>query len=190
MSTSTQQTQTRKTIFKLTALTIGMFAFGFALVPLYSVICKKTGLNGKIIGPGVYDSGEEVDKSRTITIQFLASTNAYLPWEFRPLQKSIQMHPGEMKRIAFYAKNNSGRKMTVQAVPSVSPGLAAQYIRKTECFCFTRQTFNAGEAQDMPVLFQLDKELPKNVNTITLSYTMFDADKFTNRPTKEAGRIH
>lgn len=180
--------KTRKMTLILLGAALGMFGFGFALVPLYSVICKVTGLNGKIDGAAA-SAEDTVDKNRTVTIQLLSSTNANLPWDFYPLQKTIKVHPGEMAHFAYYAKNNSGHTMTVQAVPSVSPGLAAQYVRKTECFCFTRQTFKAGEAQEMPVLFHLDKELPKNIKTLTLSYTMFDAEKFTNRPTKESGRI-
>ena len=167
-----------------------MFAFGFALVPMYSVFCKVTGLNGKTSGAVALNSSETIDKTRTITVQFLASTNDYLPWDFYPLQTSVKLHPGEVTRIAYYARNNARKTMTVQAIPSVTPGIAAQYVRKTECFCFTRQTFKAGEAQNMPVLFHLDKELPKNITTITLAYTMFDAEKFTRRPTKEQGRIH
>jgi len=185
----TTQKKTRKLILILFIAAIAMFGFGFALVPLYSVICTVTGLNGKIDG-AVASTEEVIDNSRIITIQLLANTNASLPWDFYPLQKVVKVHPGEQAHFAYYAKNNASRTMTVQAVPSVSPGLAAQYVRKTECFCFTRQTFKAGEGQEMPVLFHLDKELPKDITTITLSYTMFDAEKFTNRPTKEAGRIH
>ncbi|CAM4457906.1 MAG: Cytochrome c oxidase assembly protein CtaG [Legionellaceae bacterium] len=181
--------QIRKSVWLLFLIALGMFGFGFALVPLYSVICEVTGLNGKIQGVATVNNDDSIDKSRTVTLQLVANINANLPWDFYPLQKVIKVHPGEQAHFAYYAKNKSFHTMTVQAVPSVAPGLAAQYIRKTECFCFTRQTFKAGESQEMPVLFHLDKELPKNISTLTLSYTLFDAEKFTNRPTKEAGQI-
>ncbi len=188
--TNSHKHKIRRITVILLLAAVAMFGFGFALVPLYSVICKVTGLNGKIENAATANIAQNVDQTRTITILLLANTNANLPWDFYPLQKSVKVHPGEISHFAYYAQNNAARTMTVQAIPSVSPGIAAQYVRKTECFCFTRQTFKAGEAQEMPVLFHLDKELPKDITTITLSYTMFDAEKFTNRPTKEAGRIH
>lgn len=163
----------RKLFITLVLLVIGMFGFGFALIPMYTVMCKTWGLNGKTSATAAKKS-LTVDKSRTVTVEFLTSTNANLPWEFFPLTKKIEIHPGENKLVNFYAKNNSDHTMTVQAIPSLSPGLVASYFKKTECFCFTQQTFKAGEGREMPVLFHLDTDLPKNIHNVALSYTMFD----------------
>ena len=176
---------TKKTLIILFIAAIGWFGFAFGLVPIYNVFCKITGLNGKILGPSGYtDNG--VDKSRLITVQFVTSVNGSLPWDFYPEQDTIKLHPGEITRVIFYAKNNSNRTMTVQAIPSVTPGQAARYLRKTECFCFTTETFKAGEKEQMPVLFHLDKELPKEINELSLSYTMYNADK--NAPGRNVAR--
>lgn len=168
--------KTKKTVIILLCVAVGMLGFGFALVPLYDVFCRVTGLNGKIEGPSGL-SDDRVDLTRTITVQFVTSVHSSLPWKFYPEQDTIKVHPGEITRVVFYAQNNSPRSMTVQAIPSVSPGLAAKYMHKTECFCFTTETFKAHEKQEMPVLFHLDTELPKDINELTLSYTMYDASK-------------
>lgn len=172
----------KKTVLTLVLVVLGMFAFCFAMVPMYNVLCKVTGLNGKTAGAESYDPSQPIDVSRWVTVEFVATNNAYLPWDFYPLVKKIRVHPGENTRLAFFARNNSGHNMTVQAIPSVAPGYAAKYLKKTECFCFTQQTFKAGEARDMPLLFHLDTELPREIKTVTLSYTMFDAANY--RPTQ------
>jgi cytochrome c oxidase assembly protein subunit 11 len=172
----------------LSLAVISMFGFGFAMVPLYTLMCKTLGLNGKYLS-GTVAAATTVDNSRVITIEFLATKNANLPWDFYPLVKKIEIHPGENKVISYYAKNNATKTMTVQAVPSISPSQAANYLKKTECFCFTQQTFKAGESRDMPVLFHLDPSLPKHINTITLSYTMFDAANVSTASNKPQGRI-
>lgn len=179
----------RKSLLILLLVVVLMFGFGFLLVPIYSVFCKVTGLNGKTGGAVAYRVDQPIDKSRTITVQFVASTNGTLAWDFYPLTETIKIHPGEIQRVAFYAKNNSPNTMTVQAIPSVTPGLAARYLKKTECFCFTRQTFKAGEAEEMPVLFHLDTDLPKNITILTLSYTMFDATLPTAKPVQARGKF-
>ncbi|MES2142743.1 MAG: cytochrome c oxidase assembly protein [Pseudomonadota bacterium] len=153
--------------------TLGMFGFGFAMIPLYNTLCKNLGINGKT-DKNSYVESDAIDLSRSIRVEFMTSNNNYLPWDFYPRLNHIQLHPGENILIYFEAKNNSGRQMTVQAIPSVSPGIAAKHLKKTECFCFTQQTFTPGQHRAMPVLFHLDTQLPKNVNTITLSYTLFD----------------
>jgi len=130
-----------------------------------------------------------VDNSRTITVEFLATKNNNLPWDFYPMVTKVDIHPGENKLIDYFAKNNSNQTMTVQAVPSISPSQATTYLKKTECFCFTQQTFKAGEGREMPVLFHLDTALPKNINTITLSYTMFDTANVGKTINQPAGRI-
>jgi len=163
----------RRTLIFLTAFVIAMFGFGYALVPLYSVLCKQLGINGKTGGKTAL-AFNEVDESRTITIQFLATRHAYIPWEFRPKIRTIRVHPGENKLVRYFVQNNTNREMVVQAVPSVTPGSAAQYLKKTECFCFTQQSMKGGEAMDWPLLFHIDNNLPANIHTITLAYTLFD----------------
>jgi cytochrome c oxidase assembly protein subunit 11 len=167
-----------------------MFGFGYALVPLYNVLCQQFGFNGKTSGMASPAVVSAIDESRTITVQFLATNNANLPWKFHPYRTSIQVHPGENTRVAYFAKNLSDHPMTVQAIPSVSPGVAAKYLKKTECFCFAQQTLNSNESMDMPLLFHLDRDLPKDVNTVTLSYTLFDVTgmKKTAAPA-EIGKI-
>lgn len=182
--TTVRPNKTKKTVILLVCVAVGMLGFGFALVPIYNVFCKVTGLNGKISGPSGYGD-DSIDLSRTITVQFVTTVHGSLPWKFYPEQDTIRVHPGEITRVVFYAENNSPRQMTVQAIPSVSPGLAARYLHKTECFCFTTETFKPHEKQEMPVLFHLDTELPKDINELTLSYTMYDtagAAKLDARP--------
>jgi cytochrome c oxidase assembly protein subunit 11 len=172
----------KKILMLLCFTTLTMFGFGFAMIPLYNVLCKNLGINGKT-DKNVYVISSEIDLSRSIRVEFMTNNNNYLPWDFYPRLHHIQLHPGENILIYFEAKNNSGHKMTVQAIPSVSPGLAARYLKKTECFCFTQQTFTAGQQRDMPVLFHIDNHLPKNINTITLAYTLFDTTglKYANK---------
>lgn len=163
---------------RLALVVLGMFAFGYALIPLYNVFCEITGLNGKT---GVIDSAQaatvEVDESRLITVEFVTAVNAGGAWEFYPLEKKIQVHPGEVRKTLFRAENRSEKLLTGQAVPSVMPGVASKFFNKTECFCFTEQLFNPGEAKDMPVAFMIDPRLPERVSTVSLSYTFFDVTK-------------
>jgi cytochrome c oxidase assembly protein subunit 11 len=163
----------KKIFILLCMTTLSMFGIGFAMIPLYNVLCKNLGINGKT-DKNAYHASHEIDLSRSIRVEFMTNNNNYLPWDFYPRLQHIQLHPGENILIYFAAKNNSKQPMTVQAIPSVSPGLAARYLKKTECFCFTQQTFNPGQHRDMPVLFHIDPHLPKNINTITLAYTLFD----------------
>ena len=163
----------KRLIFKLMLIVLGMLGFVVAMVPFYNVFCKAVGLNGKTGGAVEYQQ-TNVDKTRTITVEFVATNNENLPWKFYPMTTKIKLHPGEMTRIAYYAENNSPRDMSIQAIPSVTPGAAAKYLKKTECFCFTQQFLKSHDKKEMPVLFHLDPDLPKNINTITLSYTLFD----------------
>lgn len=160
----------------LFAMALGMFGFGFALVPIYNSLCKTLGINGKTNAqPIAYDeSRATVDLSREILVEFVATNNSSIPWSFYPKVNKIRVHPGETARLSFYAENKTNFTMTVQAIPSVTPGLAAKYLKKTECFCFTQQTLNGHEAMDMPLLFHLDPELPADIKTVTLAYTLFD----------------
>jgi cytochrome c oxidase assembly protein subunit 11 len=180
----------RKLAIILTAAAVGMFGFGYALVPIYSTMCKAWGINGK---PSNMMQGlnNKVDYSRVVTVQFLATRNNYLPWKFQPLVKTIKVHPGENTRVAFYAQNETGQDMIVQAIPSVTPGIAAKYLKKTECFCFTKQMMKGKQGMEWPLLFHLDADLPKNIRTVTLSYTLFDITKTAQnfKPTQPAGKI-
>lgn len=163
----------RRSIRRALFIVVGMFGFGFALVPLYDVLCQVTGLNGKTRA-AVADAGPmPVDEARTVTVEFVASVNAEAPWEFRPDVARLEVHPGRFYTTHFYARNRTGTLLTGQAVPSVSPGLAAVHFHKIECFCFNRQVFAAGEGREMPVTFRVDPDLPAGVNTVTLSYTFF-----------------
>lgn len=160
----------------LLALAVGMFGFAFALVPLYDVFCEITGLNGKTSGQA--ELLAEIDRSaaqedREVKIEFLASVARGMSWEFRPMDKEIIVRPGTMNKTTFFVRNRSNKTVIGQAVPSVSPGQAAQYLKKIECFCFEQQELMAGAEMEMGVTFYVDAELPAHINELTLSYTMF-----------------
>ena len=155
-------------------IVFGMFGFGFALVPLYDVFCDITGLNGKTSTNAAVYNVEKIDTKRIVTVQFISRTAQGIPWTFEPMVREIKVHPGEMKLVKFYAKNESTRDIIGQAVPSVSPGLAAAYFQKIECFCFTQQPLKANEEVEMALQFYVDPELPENISTLTLSYTLYD----------------
>ena len=163
---------------KLAAIPLLMFGFGFALVPLYDVFCDITGLNGKTgrIEAADIDSSQ-VDTSRTIEVRFLANTNTGLPWDFQPVVKKMEIHPGQVYEAVFRVRSATDRTTLGQAVPSVSPGLAAEYFNKTECFCFTQQELAGREILDMPVRFVVGTGISENIEQITLSYTFFSLDK-------------
>lgn len=163
-----------KVIKKLVLVVFAMFGFGFALVPLYDVFCDITGLNGKTNDVGVAYEDEGIDTSRTVKVQFITRMAKGIPWQFEPVINEISVHPGEVKFVSFYAKNTSKRDIVGQAVPSVSPGLAAGYFQKIECFCFTQQPLKAGEEVEMGLQFYVDIDLPSEINTLTLSYTLYD----------------
>lgn len=150
-----------------------MFGFGFALVPLYDVFCEVTGLNGKITNTGPV-AISAMDTSRQIKVRLIAVHNEGMPWDFGPMDGVIRAHPGEMKQTAFMATNPTGRRMVAQAIPSVAPAEAAQYLHKVNCFCFEQQALMAGESVEMPLLFVIDKKLPEHIRSLTLSYTLFD----------------
>lgn len=178
----TEKSHTRL-IVGLAVIVLGMFAFGFALVPIYNSLCKTFGINGKTNSKAIayVSTPASIAQDREIIVEFVATNNSGVPWAFYPKTSKLTVHPGEIAKLAFYAENQSSHRMTVQAIPSVTPGIAAKYLKKTECFCFTQQTLNGHEAMDMPLLFHLDKDLPANVKTVTLSYTLFDVtDKLIN----------
>lgn len=164
----------RPMLFWLCLLVLVMFIFGFALVPLYNVMCRTLNINGKVYADTAPSAPPLVDTSRTVTVQFVTTNNANMPWVFKPQQFAIKVHPGENKRIDFYAENTTDDGMTVQAIPSITPHEAAPYMKKTQCFCFSRQFMKAHGHRLMPVIFHLDPALPKHIDTVTLSYTLFD----------------
>ena len=163
---------------KLAMIPLLMFGFGFALVPLYDVFCDITGLNGKT---GRIEASEidttQVDTSRTIEVRFLASTNNGLPWQFEPLVKKMEIHPGQVYEAVFRVRSASEQATLGQAVPSVSPGLAAEHFNKTECFCFTKQELAGRETRDMPMRFIVGTDISEDIEEITLSYTFFSLDQ-------------
>ena len=167
------QASNKKVIGKLLITVVVMFGFGFALVPLYDVFCNLTGLNGKTGSQASSFETYEVDTSREIKVELLTSLNEYMPWEFKAVQDSVKVHPGEPMKVDFLVRNKTDKDMIGQAIPSVSPGIAAKYFQKTECFCFTDQTLKAGEEKVMPVVFIVDPSVSEDVHEITLSYTFF-----------------
>lgn len=169
------KTEARKSLWRLSGLAVGMFAFGFALGPLYSAICEATGFNGKFNGM-VADAAAPatVDTSRTVRVQFVTTVNGGRNWKFTAQQPSIDVHPGQLYTVNFHAENTEGHAIIAQAVPNISPWNAAKHMRKTECFCFNQQPFKAGEVKVMPVRFMLDPALPKSIDAVALSYTFFD----------------
>lgn len=164
--------ENRRILVRLSIAAVAMFGFGFALVPFYEAICRVTGLRD-LAKADTLPANTQVDASRLVTIEFDANAHN-LPWRFRPLQTSIQIHPGQLVRVDYEVENIRDHAVTGQAVPSYGPAYAAQHLRKIDCFCFRRQTLAAGEKRVMPVVFTLDNALPAEINTITLSYTFFE----------------
>jgi cytochrome c oxidase assembly protein subunit 11 len=164
---------------KLVVVTALMFGFGYSLVPVYRAICTALGINVLSLserettaGAAKYDKNTQVDTSRSITVEFDA--NAHGPWEFKPALRSLQVHPGEIATVMYQFKNVQNRTMAAQAIPSYAPMQAMRYFNKLECFCFSEYTLKPGEAKEWPVVFVIDPKLPKDVKTITLSYTFFE----------------
>lgn len=169
------ETSVTKTVGKLALVVVAMFAFVFVvMVPLYNTMCQVLGLNGKYSGKQYEVVKSTVDTSRAVKVQFVATNAAGMPWNFKPLATVIETHPGAVNNVEFYAKNVTGGDMVAQAVPSFVPARAAQYFHKTECFCFHRQPLKAGAEAKLPLQFIVDRDLPPDITTITLSYTIFD----------------
>ena len=163
---------------KLAVVTCLMFAFGYALVPLYKAICEMTGLNvlalNELVVSGSKSAAQnsQIDTTRTITVEFDANSRG--PWDFKPAQRSLQVHPGELTTVMYEFQNIQNRRMSAQAIPSYAPQQAAAHFNKVECFCFTQYTLEPGEKKSWPVAFVIDPKLSKDVKTITLSYTFFE----------------
>jgi cytochrome c oxidase assembly protein subunit 11 len=181
----------RRMVGKLLVITALMFGFGYALVPIYKTICEALGVNvlsrAELLGGAAGDAptNTQVDTSRTVTIEFDA--NARGPWDFKPAQASIDVHPGEVATVMYEFRNRQNRTMAAQAFPSYAPNVAMAHFKKLECFCFTEHLLKAGESKQWPVVFYVDKKLPKDVRTITLSYTFFEVGgKVPAEPTSAA----
>ena len=186
-----------KMVGKLVVVTAGMFAFGYALIPIYKHICELTGINilslserqvpgGGTAGRDVKVNNSQVDTSRTITVEFDA--NARGPWDFKPAQSTVQVHPGELTTVMYEFQNTQNRRMAAQAIPSYAPRNAAAHFNKLECFCFNQYVLEPGEKKQWPVAFVIDPRLPRDVTTITLSYTFFEVGgKTPPAPTADAG---
>lgn len=179
-----QRSQNLRMVGKLGVVAFGMFAFGYALVPLYRAICEVTGINilalserqvpgvGKAGSDAVLPANSQVDTSRTITVEFDA--NARGLWMFKPAVRSLKVHPGELATVMYEFQNTQDHRMSAQAIPSYAPRQAASHFNKIECFCFNQYTLDAGEKKQWPVAFVIDPKLSKDVTTITLSYTFFE----------------
>ena len=150
-----------------------MFFFSFALVPLYDVFCEITGLNGKI-SQSEENASYETETGRDLTVQFVSHNNEHMPWNFNPSEKVMKLPTGKYHTATFYVKNTTDKPMTAQAVPSVAPSNAAEYLKKLECFCFEQPFLNPGEEALLPVRFIFDDSLPGTINNVALSYTIFD----------------
>jgi len=159
---------------KLLVVAVAMFGFGFALVPFYRQICEITGINNVLKADEVANG--QVDATRFLTVEFDTNLRSDLPWTFKSLEKSVRFHPGELMQVMFEVRNNSDRAITGQAIPSYGPQIAARYFKKLECFCFTQQTLQPGEVRRMPVVFVIENGLPRDVNTVTLSYSFFEIE--------------
>jgi len=160
----------------LTLLAVGMFGFAFALVPLYTVFCELTGLNGKTSGRAAVIETVVQESDRFVTVQFLARVGKGLPWEFRPSEPQLRVRLGEIYTTTYFARNRASEPVTGQAVPSVAPGVAALHLQKVECFCFRQQVLTANQVLEMPVQFFVDTQLPEGIHTLSLSYTMYPVE--------------
>jgi cytochrome c oxidase assembly protein subunit 11 len=164
----------RALALKLAGIALGSFAFGYALVPFYNVLCAITGLGDQTALARRAVAIEKPDLTRTITVDFMAELPSIGSWAFRPVQRSIEIHPGKLYSVEYFAQNLTGHDTVAQAVPDISPSKAAAYFHKTECFCFTPQRFAKGEERTMPVRFIVDPSLPTYLDRITLSYVFYD----------------
>lgn len=168
-------------VTKLVVITVVMFGFGYALVPLYEAFCKITGFGGKtdIIQEAAANSAEVID--RDIAVTFTSHTNSNLPWTFKPLTRGLDVKVGDVQEATFYVKNYSDRPITGMATFNVTPPRAGFHFKKTECFCFSKQVLQPGEEKEMAVRFLLDSEMPEDVHELTLSYTFFDNEKYAGQ---------
>ena len=171
----------RRLLWQLLAMAAGSFGFGFALVPLYNVLCSVTGYGDQSKLLERVQAVEHPDVNRTVKVEFLADVASAGNWEFRPVVRTLDVHPGQLYTAQFYAHNLSGRDTVAQAVPNIAPSEVAAYFHKTECFCFSPQHFALNEGRDMPVRFFIDPALPRHIDLITLAYTFYDESSRVSR---------
>jgi cytochrome c oxidase assembly protein subunit 11 len=178
---SDRQRENRRLTWQLAAIAAGSFGFGFALVPLYNVLCAVTGYGDqtKLLERAV--AVEHPDLTRTVTVEFLADVASSGTFEFRPVVRAVEVHPGQLYTAQFYAHNLTGRDTVAQAVPNIAPSEVAAYFHKIECFCFSPQHFRLDEGRDMPVRFFIDPALPKHIELVTLAYTFYDESSRVTR---------
>ena len=177
-----QKRQRRRSLLLLSGLAVGMFGFGFALVPLYGLLCQVTGIqsveqrtavrSADISGESSVGPVEAIDEERWITVKFDATVHPALPWALAPMERKVRVHPGETRQVMFIAENRSGSEITGQAIPSIAPWQATDFFNKLECFCFTQQTLAGGEVKEMPLQFTVSKDLPEDIASLTLSYNV------------------
>jgi cytochrome c oxidase assembly protein subunit 11 len=166
------QLENRRLLGKLLVIAVGMLGFGFAMVPMYRQICQAIGLDSTRVVAAATNT--QVDASRQVTVELLASS-AGLPWRFEALDRAVKLHPGELVTVRYRVENTLGREVTARAVMNTAPEAAERYIAKQECFCFSNQTFAAGEVRELPVVFRVRTDAPADLSTISISYTFFEA---------------
>lgn len=187
---SNQEKESRSLVIRLVIMTVGMFAFGFlVLPPLYSKFCEITGFGGRTNESAAVVEDQAVE-DRQVKLEFVTTVNEYAPWEFKAASEGMTVHPGGLYEATFVARNLTDRTRIAQAVPSVAPSQAARYFRKLDCFCFTSQEFAANEERDLFVRFVVDSGLPDYIDTITLSYTFFDTARLSDSRTAPADTTH
>ncbi|MEJ2619213.1 MAG: cytochrome c oxidase assembly protein [Candidatus Thiodiazotropha sp.] len=171
---TTRDNKNRRTTLLLSSLVVGMFGFGFALVPLYNLFCEITGtqsLSQRKINQADHQTIKQIDSKRWVTVKFDATVNPNLPWDFQAVTRSLKVHPGKTYEVNFVAHNRSGDVATGQAIPSIAPWQATPYFSKLECFCFNKQTLAGNQQRDMPLRFMVSTELPEAIQSLTLSYS-------------------
>ena len=168
--------QTRRSVAKLAIVAVCMFGFAYALAPLYYAVCEALGIGGRTNSVPIVEvpEGMQKDEDRTVLVQFVTRPAQDMPWDFEPMERAVRVHPGEIKAVNFRVRNQTGNDMVGQAIPSLVPGQAATHFKKTQCFCFDQQPLAANAEEVMPMIFYLDPDIPRSVNTITLSYTLYD----------------
>lgn len=174
---------------QLACVALAMFGFGYALVPLYDVFCDITGLNGKVTAVEAAPATYTVDPNRELTLELITAVNGAAPMVFTAETKKMKIHPGRYYRVNFYAENKTEQQMLARAIPSITPGAAASYLKKIECFCFVEQLFEPKQGKTMPVHFVVDPDLPEKYKTITLAYTFFDNTKIADNQ-QEVAYVH
>lgn len=192
MNTVEQARNKRRTVWLLSLLVLGMFGFGFALVPLYDVLCQITGVQSVNLRNTVNRTAQKTEETsaqedaRLITIKFDTSVHPNLPWKFSPVERSLQVHPGRLYQVDFAAHNRSSDPVTGQAIPSVAPWQATAYLNKLECFCFNQQTLDGGQSVAMPLRFMISPDLPPDIHSLTLSYNLMKLENAPPEPDKQA----